>query len=116
MSFLGKDLIDFALDHETLLQMAEQRAWIEGDPANPRPYYHLAQFYRMNGRQEEALGLLLHAVSLEGAPAGAHISLAEVYTVRSDYAAAWRHARLAEESGDRSAVARLRRHGGPEPR
>jgi cytochrome c-type biogenesis protein CcmH/NrfG len=115
MSFLRRELIDFALDRETRLQMEEQRAWIEREPSNPQPYFHLAQFYRMNGRQDEALGLLLHAVSLEGAPAGAHASLAEVYAVRADHAAAWRHARLAEESGEGSAVALLKRHGVPEP-
>jgi hypothetical protein len=115
MSFLRRDLIDFALDRETQLQMAEQRAWIEREPSNPNPYYHLAQFYRMNGKQDEASGLLLHAVSLESPPAAAHVSLAEVYSIRADHAAAWRHARLAEESGEGSAVAMLKRHGVPEP-
>ena len=35
----------------------EQLAWIAREPANARPYCNLAQLYRMNGRQEEALGL-----------------------------------------------------------
>jgi cytochrome c-type biogenesis protein CcmH/NrfG len=39
--------------------------WIEREPANPRPYYHLAQFYRMENRTEQALGLLLEAVRLD---------------------------------------------------
>jgi len=48
VSFWRDRVIDFALDHETRLHMEEQRAWIEREPGNARPYYHLAQFYRMN--------------------------------------------------------------------
>ena len=66
--------------------MEEQRAWIAREPANARPYYHLAQFYRMEGRQEEALGLLLEAVRLDESFAEAHAALAEIYAVREDYA------------------------------
>jgi len=111
VSFWRKEVIGFALDHETRKQMDEQRAWIEREPANPRPYYHLAQFYRMEGRQDEALGLLLEAVRLDGGLAEAHVSLAEVYALREDYQAAWRHARSAESAGDFRGVEMLRRHG-----
>jgi len=111
VSFWRKDVIDFALSDETRRQMAEQLAWIERDRANPRPYYHLAQFCRMEDRQEEALGLLLEAVRLDPAFAAAHVSLAEIYAIRGDYPAAWSHAREAEKNGDRSAVELLERHG-----
>lgn len=111
MSFWRKDLIDFALSDETRRQMAEQLAWIEREPSNPRPYYHLAQFYRMEGRQDEARGLLLEAVRLDESFAAAHVSLAEIYAVRADYPAAWRHARLAERNGEPSAVELLVRYG-----
>jgi len=109
MSFWRKDVIDFALGDETRRQMAEQRAWIEREPSNPRPYYHLAQFYRIEGRQDEALGLLLEAVRLDPSFAAAHVSLAEIYIVRADYDAARRHAQLAEENGDSTAAEQLRR-------
>jgi len=111
MSFWRKEVIGFALDHETRKQMDEQRAWIAREPANARPYYHLAQFYRMEGRQEEALGLLLEAVRLDDGLAGAHVSLAEIYALWEDYAAAWRHARRAQSAGDARAVELLERHG-----
>jgi cytochrome c-type biogenesis protein CcmH/NrfG len=91
--------------------MAEQLAWIESEPTNPRPYYHLAQFYRIENRQDEALGLLLEAIRLDPAFAPAHISLAEVYAIRAEYPAAWRHAREAEINGDATAVNLLTRHG-----
>ena len=109
MSFWRKQL-DFALDHETRRQIEEQRAWIAREPSNPRPYYHLAQFCRMEGRQEEALGLLLEAVRLDDGFAEAHVSLAEIYALCEDYAVAWRHARQAERSGDRRAVELLTRY------
>ena len=109
-----KEVIDTALDYETRKQMDEQRSWIEREPANPRPYYHLAQFYRMEGRQDEALGLLLHAVQLDLAFADAHAALAEIYAVREDYPAAWGHARTAERNGVSGAVELLRRYGVPE--
>ena len=111
MSFWRKEVIDFALDRETRQHIDEQRAWIVREPGNARPYYHLAQFYRMEGRQEEALGLLLEAVRLDDGLAEAHVSLAEVYAVRADYPAAWRHARRAEACGDSRAVELLRRYG-----
>jgi len=111
MSFWRKDVVDLALSDQTRRQMAEQRAWIEREPANPRPYYHLAQFYRIENRQDEALGLLLEAVRLDPEFAVAHVSLAEIYAIRGDYGAAWRHAREAEKNGDGSGVALLRRYG-----
>jgi cytochrome c-type biogenesis protein CcmH/NrfG len=109
MSFWRKDVVDFALGDETRRQMAEQRAWIEREPTNPRPYYHLAQFCRIEGRQDDALGLLLEAVRLDPAFAAAHVSLAEIYIIRADCDAARRHAQLAEQNGDPSAADQLRR-------
>src|SRR5437867_12102469 len=111
MSFWRDQVIDFALDQETRLQMEEQRAWIEREPCNPRPYYHLAQFYRMNGKTDAALGLLLESVRIDSAFAEAHVALAEMYAIGADYAAAWQHARSAERNGVRQAVEMLARHG-----
>jgi len=111
MSFWRKEVVEAALSHETRRQMEEQRAWIEREPSNPRPYYHLAQLYRIEARQDEALGLLLEAVRLDAGFAATHTALAEIYAVRADYGAAWRHARLADREGDPSAVELLTRHG-----
>ena len=111
MSFWRREVIDFALGAEARAQMEEQRAWIAREPANPRPYYNLAQFFRIEGRTDDALGLLLEAVRLDAAFADAHVSLAEIYAVRADYAAAWRHARAAESGGDGRAVELLARYG-----
>ena len=111
MSFWRKEVIDAALDHETRLHMDEQLAWIAREPTNAKPYYHLAQFYRMNGNQERALGLLLESVRLDPAHAEAHVSLAEVYAIRGDYEAARKHAAIAEENGEPRAAELLRRHG-----
>ena len=112
MSFWRKEMIEPALDNETRLHMDEQRAWIAREPANAHPYYHLAQLYRVAFRQEEALGLLLEAVRLDPAFADAHAALTEIYAVREDYRAAWRHARLAEEHGDPLALELLTRYSG----
>ena len=114
MSFWRKEVIQPALDAETRKHMEEQLAWISREPANARPYLHLAEFYRMEGREEEALGLMLHAVQLDPQFAAAHASLAEIYAVRADYPAAWRHARLAQEAGEPRAVEFLLRHSVPE--
>jgi Tfp pilus assembly protein PilF len=110
MGFWRKDVIDFALDHETRLHMEEQLAWIAREPSNAKPYYHLAQFYRMNGKQDEARGLLLEAVRLDPAFADAHASLAEMYAIRGEMELAWRHARSAEENGEPRAVELLKRY------
>jgi cytochrome c-type biogenesis protein CcmH/NrfG len=110
MSFWRKNVIQPALDHETLKHMDEQRAWIAREPANPQPYYHLAQFYRIENRADEALALLLEAVRLDDAFADAHVALAEMYVVREDYRAAWQHARAGERHGNARAVELLRRY------
>ncbi len=110
MSFWRKEVIDFALDHETRRHMDEQLAWIAREPGNARPYCHLAQLYRMSGRQDEALGLLLESVRLDGTFAEAHASLAEIYAIRGDNEAAWKHARIAEANGEPRAVALLTRY------
>lgn len=99
MSFWRRDMVEFALDQETRKQMEEQIAWIEREPANAQPYYALAQFYRMNGNEAYALGLLLEAVRLDPGLAAAHLSLCEIYAIRDDGSAAWRHARAAERLG-----------------
>jgi len=114
VSFWRKEVIQPALDRETRKHMEEQLAWIAREPANARPYFQLAEFYRMEGRAEEALGLMLHAVRLDPGFAAAHAALAELYAVRADYRAAWRHARLAEQGGEPRAVALLQRHSVPE--
>jgi cytochrome c-type biogenesis protein CcmH/NrfG len=111
MSFWRDEVIDFALDHETRLQMDEQRAWIAREPSNARPYFALAQFYRMAGKQDEALALLLEAVRLDAEFGEAHAGLAEIYAIRSDYPAAWRHARAAERNGVGRGVELLQRYG-----
>ena len=111
MSFWRKEVVQYALDHETRKHIEEQRAWIGREPANPRPYYHLAQLYRIESRQDEALGLLLESIRLDAGFAAAHVALAEIYAVRADYPAAWRHARLAEQNGVASAVELLTRYG-----
>ena len=111
MSFWRKEVVEFALDRETSLHVEEQRAWIAREPANPQPYCNLSQLYRMEGKQDEALGLLLEAVRLDAGHGGAHLALAEIYAVRGDNPAAWRHARLAEHAGLPRAVELLTRYG-----
>lgn len=115
MKFWHKRAVDLALGRETRQQMEEQRTWIEREPGNPRPYYHLAQFYRMEGKADEARGLLLEAVRLDPDFAKAHVSLAEMYAVNREYRAAWHHARRAERGGEDRAVNLLGRYGVPEP-
>lgn len=114
MKFWHKQAIEFALGRETRQQMEEQRAWIAREPGNPYPYYHLAQFYRMEGKADEARGLLLEAVRLDPDFAKAHVSLTEMYAVRREYRAAWHHARRAERGGEERAVDLLKRYGVPE--
>lgn len=114
MSFWRKEVVEFALDRETRAHIEEQRAWIAREPANPQPYCNLSQLYRMEGKQDEALGLLLEAARLDPGHAGAQLALAEIYAVRGDNPAAWRHARLAEQAGSPRAVELLIRYGVPE--
>lgn len=111
MPFWRSELIDFALRQETEKHICEQMEWIARDPENATPYYNLAQLYRIEGRAEEALGLLLEAVRLDTGFAGAHVALAEMYAVKGDYPAAWKHARSAESSGNSAGIELLSRYG-----
>jgi len=111
VTFWRKDVIDPALDRETAAHIAEQKEWIARQPQNPRPWYNLAQLYRMCQKPDEALALLLEAVRLDDACADAHVALTEIYAVRQDYAAAWHHARKGEQHGNPRGVELLRRHG-----
>jgi hypothetical protein len=114
MSFWRDEVIDFVLDRETRLHMDEQREWIAREPLNAKPYYALSQFYRIGGKADYALALMLEAVRLDPEFAEAHASLCEEYAIRSDYPAAWRHARLAEQSGQPRGVELLTRYRVPE--
>jgi tetratricopeptide (TPR) repeat protein len=115
MSFWRREVIESALDQETRRYVDEQMEWIAREPDNPRPYYHLAQLYRTQRKQDEALALLLEAVSKDEAFAEAHVALTELYAVRGDYGSAWRHARAAERHGNRRGVELLQRHGVKQP-
>jgi tetratricopeptide (TPR) repeat protein len=108
---LWNELINHALDHETLQHEQEQLAWIAREPANPRPYYNLALLRRMQWKEDEGLALLLEAIRLSPEFSDAHVALTEVYAVRGDYAAARRHAQAAEQHGRPEGTELLRRHG-----
>lgn len=109
-----EELIDPALAHETQKHIAEQCAWIAKEPGNPHPYLNLAQLYRIENRQDEALALLLHAVHLDPAFAEAHAALTGIYAIRNDYKAAWAHARAAQNNGLTTAVDLLTKYQIPE--
>jgi tetratricopeptide (TPR) repeat protein len=111
MSFWRKEVIDFALDRETAAHVREQKEWIAREPQNPRPWYNLAQLYRIEQKQDEALALLLEAVRLDDSCADAHAALTEIYAVREDYAAARLHARKAAECGNPRGEELLHRYG-----
>ena len=114
MSF-WREVIELALDQETRRQVQEHVEWIEREPGNARPYYHLAQFCRSLSQAERGLALLLEAVRLDPEMHEAHAALAEIHAVTGDYQAAWRHAREAERGGVHRSVELLRRHRIPEP-
>ncbi len=108
---IWRETAEFALDQETLKHEREQMEWIAKEPANPRPYYHLALLRRMQWKPDEGRALALEAVRLDPNFADAHVALTEMYAVREEYAAAWRHARQAEAAGNEKGVEFLHRHG-----
>ena len=111
MGFFRKEVVDFALDHETRRAIGEQQALITADPSNLRPYYQLALLYRMQWKHDQALGLLLEAVRLDPAFAAAHVALAEIYIARNNLATARQHAELAAAQGNPQARDMIERYG-----
>lgn len=112
MSFWRKEVIDFALGQDTELRMQEQKAWIAAEPGNARPYYQLGLLCRMQHQRDAALGLLLHAISLDPELAPAHGALSEMYAASGDLERARHHAARAEALGDPATAEQLRRHAG----
>lgn len=108
---LWRELIDHALDDETLRHEREQMQWIAAEPSNPQPFCNLARLRRMQWKEDDALALFLEAVRLDAAHAESHVNLTEMYAIRGDYAAAWRHARAAHAAGESAGVELLARHG-----
>jgi tetratricopeptide (TPR) repeat protein len=109
-----EDVIQPMLAQHTLEHIGQQESWIAREPSNPVPFFNLAQLYRLEQRHDEALALLLEAVRLNPRYADAHAALTEIYAVRNDYAAAWRHARAAQDAGNPVPAGLLARHGVPE--
>ena len=107
------DLIQHSLDNETVVNEQEQLEWIGREPNHPQPFYNLAQLRRMQYKRDEGLALLLHAIALDPMHAPAHVALAEIYAVKGDYPAAWKHALAAEQAGNDTAVRMLQRHAIP---
>jgi tetratricopeptide (TPR) repeat protein len=111
---IWRELTDFSLDNETQINEQEQMEWIARDPADPRPFYHLAQLRRMQYKPDQGLALLLEAIRLDETFAPAHVALTELYAVKGDYSAAWRHARQAEQNNEARGVDLLTRYKIPE--
>jgi hypothetical protein len=111
---IWRELVDHAMDDETVRAEREQLEWIAREPSNAKPYYHLAQLRRMQWKEDEGRALLLEAVRLDDNFGDAHVALTEMYAVRKEYALAWSHARAAERVGDSEGVVLLTRHQIPE--
>ena len=110
MAFVRKEVVEFALDGATRRAVEEQQGLIAAEPRNPRGYHQLGLLYRMQGKRDEALGLLLEAVRVDAAFAPGHAALVEMYAAGNDMGAARRHAERAAELGDSRARDMLARY------
>jgi tetratricopeptide (TPR) repeat protein len=110
MSFWRRDIIQPALDHEVQTEMAEQLAILAREPNNPRAHFALGTLNHFQGLTDEAIALYHRAIELDTSYAAPHVSLGRIWAIKGMYEKAWRHAREAEQLGDRSLVEQLERY------
>ncbi len=105
-----REVIQPALESDIEAAVAEQRAFLERDPENPRAHFALGTLSHFRGETDAAVALFLRAIELDPAYAAPHVSLGHIYAVERRYDEAWKHAREAERLGDRSLVEQLERY------
>lgn len=107
--FWRKQVIDFALDHDTERHIAEQQAAVAADPSFARGYLNLGLLYQVQYKQDLAVEYFLKALTIDPRLADAHVSVGRVYAVRGEMQKAWEHARIASALGNTSLQEQLER-------
>lgn len=110
MGFWRKDVIQPSLNREVEEAIAEQRAILAQDPQNALAHFALGTLCHFQGETEKAIELLTKALELDPGLAPAHVGLGRIYAVQGRYDLAWRHARAAEQLGNRELVEQLGRY------
>ncbi len=108
--FFRREVVDVALNRDVDSAIAEQLARIEQNPGEAQPYCALGVFFRMQGKIGDAILMQQRATELDPSFALPHRELGQIYAVREDHEAAWRHAREAARLGDRSLLELLERY------
>ncbi len=108
--FFRRDVVDFAIGKDIESAIAEQWARIDRNPREAGAYCALGAFFRMQGRVEDAIPMLQHAIELEPNYVLPHRELGQIHAVRGNYEEAWRLAREAARLGDRSLLGLLERY------
>ncbi len=108
--FWRDNVIQFSLNHDVDLAVAEQQAILAKDPNNANAYFALGTLYHFRGSTDQALQYFEQSIELDPANPAPHLSMGRIYAVRGEYDFAWKHARAAEALGARELVELLERY------
>ena len=109
-SFL-RQVADQMLDVETEKHIAEQKAALAANPEWAEGYYHLAQLYRVQQKQQQAKEQLLIALSKKPGLADALVALGEIYIAEGDMGRAREYAEYAAKMGNTRLLEQMKRYG-----
>jgi len=110
-SFWRKEVIQPALNRDVEAVVAEQLSILARDPQNSHAYFALGTLSHFQGEIEQAIQYFEKAIEIDPTYAAPHVSLGRLYAVQGENELAWKHARAAEQYGDRTVVELLERYG-----
>jgi len=110
MSFWRREVIQPILDQDIESSIAEQLAILQQDARNASAHFALGTLHHFSGNRHAAVSHFEQAIELDPTYAAPHVSLGRILAVEGDEEKAWRHAREAEQLGDRSLTEQLERY------
>jgi tetratricopeptide (TPR) repeat protein len=113
MSFWRQEVVQPALDKEVEEAIAEQKAILQTNARHPGAHFALGTLAYFKGDRDAAVGYFRQAIKLDPAYASPHVSLGRILAIEGNHAAAWEHARAAEQLGDDSLLDLLERYLSP---
>jgi Flp pilus assembly protein TadD len=110
MSFWSEEVVQPALNNDVEEAIAEQQAILQQNARNAGAHFALGTLTYFKGDRDGAARHFRQAIELDPNYAAPRVSLGRILALDGDHAAAWEHARAAEQLGDSSLLELLQRY------